>query len=154
MALNELKKQMVIKLGITTNEDAQAISGMVDNAGGGGGSMLITPEYFDGDVLINIEGSSANYYTVATMDNMADFARAIDAGTPLQPVFAEDVGESGKSYFFAQSVQTTVTEQISTRDLPTTGDYYYLEAGVKLYKIEDDYFIPSFDLIKEGHSGN
>lgn len=38
MANENLKKQMVIKLGTTTNEDAQIINNMVDNAAGGGGS--------------------------------------------------------------------------------------------------------------------
>ena len=53
MANENLKKQMVIKLGTTTNEDAGLISNMVDNAAGGGSgnAPLICTLQNDGQTL-------------------------------------------------------------------------------------------------------
>lgn len=121
------------------------------NYAGGGGSMLLTPIYFDDTVLAHV-GSSTNDLTVATAEHFADFAQALDNDKLLQPVFVDDRGEMGKGYHFGQTIIVTATGQIPTKDLPLEGDYYYLEAGVKIYKIEDKYYIESFDLIKEGHN--
>lgn len=53
MANENLKRQMVIKLGTTTNEDAQIINNMVDNAAGGGSgnAPLICTLQNDGQTL-------------------------------------------------------------------------------------------------------
>lgn len=58
MANENLKKQMVIKLGTTTNEDAQIINNMVDNAAGGGSgnAPLICTLQNDGQTLNHTAG--------------------------------------------------------------------------------------------------
>ena len=89
MANENLKRQMVIKLGTTTNEEAGLISNMVDNAAGGGD----TPQA-DLDIQFTVDPSTMQIATATpSFTEVAEIAKRIMPSAHLYANVKVMVGE-------------------------------------------------------------
>ena len=174
--LARLKKQMVIRLGTTTNDEASVISNMVDggsagalpavsasdngkvltvangawaagNASGGGGNIFAF--YFENyvDETIYLNGNSIEVVTPVVVGTGIDFTAV--SNNPCVLLASEN------GYYSTCSNYVVITAGVIESDMVEVGDYY-IEGGTKVICAVSDgnttYVIPSANVLKPGTS--
>lgn len=103
MANENLKKQMVVKLGTTTNTEAQLISNMVDNAAGGGGGGINNPVLTINVDATGVSGDIGALPLLQINDNvLQSVSQMVSGGTTAvySTVVLDDYQEGDSEYFW------------------------------------------------------
>jgi hypothetical protein len=152
--LAQFKNKLAIKLDTTTNEEAELVGGMVDNAAGGGGGVIsIVPQYVD-DVFFPLyantgEGISEITVTVCTVEGLTDLS--MFASRTKGYVFSI---LNDNQWRIPAGYRTVVSGDIDPSQVSVSA--HYIEGGIVCLTFPTSglMIIPSTDVIKEGTKTN